>query len=224
MPWVGSRYEFHKVLVPKKDVLSRLRDEAKAQPERRMVHLCFTCDPYPIESLDGVLGLPRDVTRHAINLLKDAGHGVQILTKGGDGSTADLDLLDERDEYATTLTLSNDAESRLWEPFAALPSERVDALHDAVSYGVVGWASLEPVIFPSQSLHMLKQALEVGISKAKIGPLNYKGRLPKWLQASLPEHVDWQAFAATAREMCRDYGAECILKNDLKALIGEADV
>ncbi len=216
-----TRYEFHKRAVPRKNILDQLRKCAASQPERRMVHLCFTCDPYP-RATGSLSPETHHITRSAIYILKDNDHGVQILTKGGMASTADLHLLDEHDEYATTLTLDNEAESRLWEPFAALPSDRIDALNYATSTGVTTWASIEPVIFPSQSLHLLEAALMVGVSKVKIGPLNYKERLPKWLQASLPEHIDWRAFVASAREMCRGWGAECILKNDLKKLIGES--
>jgi len=216
-----KKYDFHKGAVPKKDILKRLDASASSQEESRLVHLCFTCDPYP-RAIGSLSPDTHKITRTAIDMLKHYGHSVQILTKGGMESTADVIYLDERDEYAATLTLDNDEESRLWEPFAAFPGDRIEALNVATSFGVTTWASLEPVIFPEQSLMLLGRALEVGISKAKIGPLNYIGRLPKWLVASLPEHIDWSAFVAKAREMCRDYGAECILKNDLKVLIGEA--
>jgi DNA repair photolyase len=217
-----KKYEFHKAAVPRKDILGRLKKSAEQQPERRMVHLCFTCDPYPLQG--GHLYSPEahHITRSAIYTLKDNGHGVQILTKGGMASTADLHLLDERDEYATTLTLDNKAESRLWEPLAAEPQKRLDALYYARNRGLITWVSLEPVIFPEQSIRVLGTALDAGITQARIGPLNYIGKLPKWLAASLPEHIDWHAFVATAREMCGDYGAKCILKNDMKKLIGEA--
>lgn len=217
-----KKYEFHKGAVPKKDILDRLREDAKAQPERRMVHLCFTCDPLP-EPCSITRGDPWLITRHAINLLKDAGHGVQILSKGGLDSLDGLDLLDERDEYATTLTLDNIAESRLWEPFAASPRSRISALNEALSYGVITWASLEPVIYPEQSLNMLRQALEAGISKVKVGPLNYKGKLPKWLADTVPEldQADWVDFTDEVKRLCRNR-AEVILKNDLKVLIGES--
>ena len=215
-----QKYEFHKVAIPRKDILARLRKSAESQAESRLVHLCFTCDPYPtIRS--GPFPDQRYITRRAIATLKTHGHSVQILTKGGLRSIGDFDLLDEDDEYATTLTLFNDADSRLWEPHAALPIGRLDALVAAHSRGIPTWASLEPVIFPEQSLAMLERALEAGISKAKIGPLNYKGRLPKWLSSQVPDDIDWAAFVATAQEMCSDYGAECYLKNDMHALLGE---
>ena len=213
-----QKYEFHKAAVPRKDIISRLRKSAGEQAEARQVHLCFTCDPYPTV-FDYVANGQRAVIADAIAILKHAGHTVQILTKGGTESTQDFDLLDERDEYAATLTLDNNEESRLWEPHAALPGDRIEALDVAASYGITTWASLEPVIFPEQSLAMLEAALDVGISKAKIGPLNYKSRLPQWLSSQVPEDIDWSAFAAKAQEMCGDYGAECYLKNDMRALL-----
>jgi DNA repair photolyase len=217
-----TRYEFHRRAVPRKNILAQLTRDAKRQSERRLVHLCFTCDPYPRAS-GSLSPETHHITQSAIYALKDAGHGIQILTKGGMASTADIHLLDEQDEYATTLTLDNRNESRLWEPFAALPEDRVEALNYATSYGVIAWASLEPVIYPEQSLRMLDRALGAGISKVKIGPLNYRDRLPKWLASAVPENVDWKGFVAEARKMCGEWGVECILKNDLKVLIGEAE-
>lgn len=215
-----SKYEFHQGARERKDLLKRLQSDAANLHNRERIHLCFTTDPYPL-----IRSYPppdqRSITREAIQILKREGLGVQILTKGGMESTSDLDLLDGSDEYATTLTLDNDEESRLWEPHAALPNDRLEALYYAVSYGVTAWASLEPVIYPEQSLYMLERALETGISKVKVGPLNYKGRLPKWLRDQVPEleAADWRDFANEVRLQCRRWSVECILKNDLKALI-----
>jgi DNA repair photolyase len=210
-----NKYEFHREARERKDFLKQLRRDAESAHDSRMIHLCFTCDPYPLVAYH--------TTRQAILILKETGHSVQILTKGGAISTHDFDLLDDLDEYAATLTLNDDHESRMWEPQAALPFERIRALKLATERKIKTWASLEPVIFPEQSLSMLHLAInEAGISKVKIGPLNYKGRLPKWLASTVPENVDWKGFVAEAQKMCGST-VECILKNDLKALIGEAE-
>ena len=212
-----TRYEFHKGAVPRKDILKQLERDARNQPPR-LVHLCFTCDPYPgelSEMYDHSL-----ITRSAIEILKDYEYGVQILTKGGMDSTCDFDLLGSGDEYVTTLTFSRDADSALWEPHAALPSDRLDALVVAQRYGIEHWASLEPVIYPDQSLEMLEAAICTGVSKVKVGPLNYKDKLPKWLADTVPTDIDWRAFAEKVQSQCDAFGVECILKDDLKKLAG----
>ena len=218
MPWGPSRYDFHKGSVPKKDIITQLRKEAPRLSPRQ-IHLCFTCDPYPCVRASGST-VPQEITHEAVWTLKNAGHTVQILTKGGLDSTGDFSLLDEHDEYATTLTFSDAADSRLWEPHAALPADRIEALKIAHSCGITTWASLEPVVYPEQSFQMLIHALEAGVSKVKVGPLNYKGRLPKWLADTVPDDIDWKAFVENVQELCRMWQAECILKDDMKKLAG----
>ena len=208
-----TRYEFHREAVPRKNILEQLaRDAERMDPVQ--VHLCFTCDPY------NTFRTGLDITRRAVLILKENGHSVQILSKGGLISTADLYLLDETDEYATTLTFSSDRDSRLWEPHAALPGERINALKYAADCGITTWASLEPVVYPDQSLELLEASICVGVSKVKVGPLNYKDKLPKWLADTVPTDIDWRAFANEVQSQCDSFGVECILKDDLKKLSG----
>jgi len=172
--------------------------------------MCFTCDPY-------IHGGSNRETRQIITALKEYGHHVQVLTKGGLESTFDLDLFDPGDEYATTLTCP-DEDARLWEPHAAPPSERLSVL-GLMSRICPTWVSLEPVIVPEWSLEMLGKAIDEGISKVKVGPLNYKDQLPKWLATQVPENVDWKGFTEELVSVCEGAGVVPILKNDLKELI-----
>ena len=95
-----NRQQFHEVVEPRKDIA----EETRRQIERegitgKLIHLCFTCDPYPT-------GYDTTPTRETIKILKETGNNVQILTKG-DGRR-DFDLLDENDWYGiiTHLTLT----------------------------------------------------------------------------------------------------------------------
>ena len=68
-----DRQQFHEVVEPRKDIA----EETRRQIERegitgKLIHLCFTCDPYPH-------GYDTTVTREIISLLKSAGNNVQIL-------------------------------------------------------------------------------------------------------------------------------------------------
>ena len=118
--------------------------------DKRRILLCFVTDPYqPVEQ-------ETKLTRHAIEILHRHKLNVVILTKGGARSTRDFDLLTPQDAYATTLTLTNDSDSLRWEPMAAFPSERIDALMKAHELGIETWVSFEPVIYPQQTYELFQ--------------------------------------------------------------------
>jgi DNA repair photolyase len=143
--------------------------------ETRRVLLCFITDPYqPLE-------LETQITRKAITALHSFGLNVVILTKAGLRSTRDFDLLGPKDAYATTLTCDNDADSLKWEPGAALPSERIEALKEAHRKGIETWVSFEPVIYPVQTFHLLEMTHDI-VGHYKVGTMNYHphGKLTDW--------------------------------------------
>ena len=64
--------DFHKCVEPRKNIV----EEVKKQIERekitgKLVHLCFTCDPYPC-------GYDTTPTREIIKAIKESGNNVQI--------------------------------------------------------------------------------------------------------------------------------------------------
>jgi DNA repair photolyase len=82
-----ERDAFHSCVEPRKDIVAELRRQLeREQITGQLVHLCFTCDPYPT-------GHDTTATREVVQTLKEFGNHVQILTKG-DGSR-DFDLLDD---------------------------------------------------------------------------------------------------------------------------------
>lgn len=86
-----DRQQFHELVEPRKNIV----EETRKQIERegitgKLIHLCFTCDPYP----KGYDSMP---TREIIKILKDSGNKVQILTKNGSDAIRDFDLLDSGD-------------------------------------------------------------------------------------------------------------------------------
>ena len=89
-----EREQFHSHTEPRAEIV----DAVKRQLEKdaisgKLIHLCFTCDPYPA-------GADTTPTREIIKAIKAAGNNVQILTKG-DGRR-DFDLLDCGDWYGVT--------------------------------------------------------------------------------------------------------------------------
>jgi DNA repair photolyase len=171
-----------------------------------VVFLCFTCDPY--QHLDTEL----QITRRIIQKLLTAGMSVIILTKAGLPSTRDFDLLSahpDQSNYGATLTFVDDALSRLWEPGAALPGERLEALARAHSLGIPTWASLEPVIDPKQTLELIRMSHEF-VDVYKVG---------KWNHDQRAAAIDWRAFAKQAVSLLDSLGKKYYIKKDLAVFL-----
>ena len=185
-----DRQQFHDVVEPRKDIV----EETRRQIERegitgKLVHLCFTCDPYPYV-------YDTTVTREIISLLKSTGNNVQILTKG-DGSR-DFDLLGPEDWYGITLDGIGNGRNPQWKA-------RVDALAEAHNLGIKTWVSFEPVTNDREffiNLHLVAPIVD----KVKIGKLNYH-----------PSDIDWKDFGKKAESLCRALGLDYYIKDSLRA-------
>ena len=184
-----AKDDFHKCAEPRKNIV----EEVKKQIERekitgKLIHLCFTCDPYPC-------GYDTTPTREIIKAIKESGNNVQILTKG-DGSR-DFDLLDENDWYGITLDGIGNGINPLWK-------SRVDALAEAHSKGIKTWVSFEPVTNERQffiELHLVS----LMVDKVKIGKLNY-----------YPSDIDWKVFGEKAEALCKSLGIDYYIKDGLR--------
>lgn len=180
--------DFHRCV----DVRKNIVEEVKKQIERehitgKLIHLCFTCDPYPC-------GYDTTPTREIIKAIKESGNNVQILTKG-DGSR-DFDLLDENDWYGITLD-GTDCKAPL--------RERLNGLAEAYVRGIKTWVSFEPVTNERQffiSLHCVSMIVD----KVKIGKLNYH-----------PSNIDWKSFGEKAEALCKSLGLDYYIKDSLRA-------
>ena len=185
-----DRQQFHKVVEPRKEIV----EETRRQIERegiagKLIHLCFTCDPYPH-------GYDTTVTREIISLLKSTGNNVQILTKG-DGSR-DFDLLGPEDWYGITLDGIGNGRNPQWKA-------RVDALAEAHSLGIKTWVSFEPVTDDREffvNLHLVAPIVD----KVKIGKLNYH-----------KSDIDWADFGRRAETLCQQLGLDYYIKESLRA-------
>lgn len=182
------------------------------------VLLCFTCDPYqPCDTT-------HRLTADAIDTLHRHGHGVHILTKGGLNACRDfkarvgsLPSLQTRsclgdhhdDAFACTLTFVDQAQSLEWEPLAAKPYQRLQALQEAHQRGITTWASLEPVINPEQSLELMRMAAPF-VDLFKVGRWNHDLRA---------KEIDWRGFALRTIELMESLGKAYYLKDDLRAAL-----
>jgi DNA repair photolyase len=166
----------------------------------KTIQLCFMCDPYPA-------GIDTTPTREIIKLIKAAGAHVQILTKGGDRARRDFDLLDSEDWFGITLSNAHIDLVKKYEPYAALPEERIETLAEANKRGMKTWVSFEPVLDPDGILEVI-DVLPFYVSKntlLKIGKLNH-----------VANSTDWKAFGLEAEPICKENGWKYYIKEDLR--------
>ena len=187
-----DRERFHAEVKPRENIV----EETRKQLEReritgQMVHLCFTCDPYP-------LGYDNSATREIIKLLKEYGNHVQILTKGN--GKRDFDLLDENDWYGITFS----GASSLQEPETLAPVYRINNLKEAHTKGIKTWISFEPVVNDDEVLKVLDDTF-LFVDKVKVGKLNYH-----------PSSIDWKDFGIKVEERCKQHGLDYYIKDSLR--------
>jgi hypothetical protein len=199
------RAEFDAGAVPRPDFLRNLsKDAAKyhAAGSREQVMLSFTTDPYhPTDTA---------LTRQTLEVLRDYGLGFCTLTKGGTRALRDLDLFrPDRDAFATTLTSLDDDFSLKWEPDAALPADRLEALKSFHEGGIFTWVSLEPTLDAASSLAVVA-ATHRFVDLYKVGRVNY---LP------MTKTTDWQDYTLRMVGLLRKLGAKHYIKHDLQGYL-----
>ncbi|MBO6231790.1 MAG: radical SAM protein [Ruminiclostridium sp.] len=184
-----DREKFHTDIRPRENII----EETRKQLERehitgKLIHLCFTCDPYPN-------GVDSSATRKIIQLLKEYGNHVQILTKGN--GARDLDLLDSEDWYGITLDGTE------------TPSEyvrRTSALVNAHEVGIKTWVSFEPVVNALEVIKDISKLARVpAVDKVKIGKLNYHD-----------SDIDWAEFGRVAEDTCIGCNLDYYIKDSLR--------
>lgn len=191
-----KREEFHSHVEPRKDIVRELwRQLEREQITGRLIHLCFTCDPYPV-------GRDTYTTREVIKALKAYGNHVQILTKGN--GSRDFDLLDGEDWYGVTISCDQPMAGKA-EPCAENPASRLYQLEKAKTLGINTWVSFEPVLDAAAVLDCIKGCAYF-IDKVKIGKLNYH-----------PSDIKWAQFGREAEAACREMGLDYYIKEGLRA-------
>jgi DNA repair photolyase len=180
---------FHSHVEPRKGIVEAVQKQiASENITGKLIHLCFTCDPYPT-------GYDTTPTREIIKILKASGNHVQILTKGN--GCRDFDLLDGDDWYG--ITFDGDLENMI-TPLA------FGTLREAHKRWIKTWVSFEPVLNVPAVLREIEEAAESGVDKVKIGKLNY-----------YPSDIDWAEFGRRAEAICREYGLDYYIKESLRA-------
>nr|DAF54217.1 MAG TPA: DNA repair photolyase [Siphoviridae sp. ct8hB11] len=188
-----DREVFHTNVEPRTDIVKATKQQLeKEKITGKLIHLCFTCDPYPT-------GYDTTPTREIIKAIKENGNNVQILTKG-DGSR-DFDLLDENDWYGITL----DGATTRTGHFDNAPLFRYTNLIKAHEKGIRTWVSFEPVLNAENVLGMIKD-IAPHTDKVKIGNLNYH-----------KSDINWAEFGKKAEKLCKRLDIDYYIKESLRA-------
>jgi DNA repair photolyase len=189
---------------PRPDVMEQFtRDAFKLSGSKKPVLLSFTTDPYqPAEE-------KYKLTRQALNILWLEDIPATVLTKGGTRACKDFDILARKKENAFSVTLTTDdpGESIKWEPGAALPADRIEALKIAHSQGIKTWVSFEPV-FNTDAVIRLIGETHTFVDLYKIGKLNYH---------PVEKTIDWSNFLSRTETELDRYHKNRYIKIDLEA-------
>lgn len=185
------REEFHSH-VELRNIMEPLKKQlATGEYEGKTIHLCFTCDPYP-------MGYDSTPTREIIKLLKAAGAHVQILTKGN--GSRDFDLLDGGDWFGMTIT----GGGLKAEPGGLPMTVRLRQLDVAKARGIRTWVSFEPVLDADLVLSLIENCNDI-FDRVKIGKLNYH-----------PSDINWAEFGRQAEALCQRLGLDYTIKESLR--------
>ena len=200
----NADYKHNKVVAPS-SFIELEKSAKKFQGCEKQILLSFTGDPY--------CNTENGETRQVLEILLKYDHKVAILTKNPEKALKDGDLMlkfGDRIKIGTTLTFSQIADSKKWEPGALAPKKRIAALREFANQGVKTWASFEPVIIPYQSLVLIEYVADF-IDHVKVGKLNnYKG---------IDKEIDWSLFLSNTVEVMRiaKMNDRFYIKKDLQA-------
>jgi DNA repair photolyase len=125
----------------KANLLEVLRAELRRKGQPAKALLSSVCDPY--QSVEGRYRL----TRGCLELLREFGWGMEILTKSP-LVARDLDLLTGLPEVAVGFSIGTDREEvrRVLEPRAPTLTARVEALKTLAQAGVPTWVFIAPML------------------------------------------------------------------------------
>jgi len=204
-----DRAKFHAATTSRPGILQNLLADLFAgrhgtgPDPKQQVLLCFTSDPYQPHEVHA--GNGASITRQALELLRTAGQPFQVLTKGGMRAAADFDLYGPKDAFATTLTFDDEQTSREWEPLAASPQDRIEAIREAKKAGITTWVSFEPVLDEAQVLYLLSVTYP-WVDLYKVGKCS-----GPWSTVT-----DWAAFGHRIEAELKRLGKPYYLKEDLR--------
>lgn len=196
----NSKYNHNEVISPI-DFTQLKKSAAKNRGCGKQILLSFTGDPY--------CNTENGETTQVLEILNFYEHKVAILTKNPLKAYRDIELIKQfgdRIKVGSTLTCDNSKDSKIWEPGAPEPSQRIKGLRLFTKGGVKTWVSFEPVIYADQSINMLRQVAPF-IDHVRIGKINNHNGHDKG--------IDWARFIFDAVRICRSFEVPFYIKKDL---------
>ncbi|WP_297436707.1 radical SAM protein [Thermococcus sp.] len=169
----------------KDGLLPALERELRRLDKRYIVALSYSSDPYP--TIERELG----ITREVLELLKRYNARCLLLTKS-DIFERDLDLLGEmKCAVGITVTTVDEKKSRLLEPNAPSPMERIQALKKAREAGIPVYARIDPIIpfYTWEDFGVTLSALKF-VSHITVSTLKLRRDIRKRMEAKFPELME----------------------------------
>jgi len=187
---------------------SKLLKEVTASAKKnanspKQVFISFLTDPYSSFNQETKL------TCRVLEILLSYQIPVSILSKGGLRILEDIELFKKfgaNIQIGGSLTFTNVTDSLKWEKGASIPCERFEALKILHEEGIRTWASMEPVIFPEQSLEIMEITHKY-VDAYKIGKLNHMQKQEA--------KCNWEKFLVDAVCIMRKYNKPFYIKQDL---------
>ena len=207
----NASYVHSEVYIKEEESLMKeiIRSAKKFKNSEKQVFLSFLTDPYSHFNNETKL------TRRVLEILLEYNIPVSILSKGGKNLLQDLDvfkMFGDNIQIGGSLTFTNNEDSLKWEKNGALPNDRFETLKIMHDNGIRTWASMEPVIYPDQSLEIIEITKDY-VDAYKIGKLNHFPKREK--------QFDWTKFLNDSIKIMRKNKKEFYIKNDLAEYANE---
>lgn len=195
-----TREDFHNPenVKPREGILDTLKKEAPKYVGKS-IFFCFSCDP----------GHPSiaNTTIEAIEFMNSIDVSAMVLTKSSHANVLFPAMQGHpENRFGMTLTFTSMKDSFEWEPKAALPLTRVELLEEAHKLGIKTWASMEPVIYPRQTLELIHKS-HTFVDHFKVGKLNGHPHA---------KTINWPQFHMDALEILEECGCNYYIKRDLR--------
>lgn len=198
-------------IVEKQNFIKELKNDARRIKDRnQQVLLSFMSDPY--NSMEP----EKRLTRKSLEILLENRIPCSILTKAGTKALVDIDIFKKFGnsiQVGTTLTFDNNKDSLEWESGASIPSDRIQMLKILKENNIKTWASLEPVIYPQQSINLIERIIDY-VDVFKIGKLNN-------IYQEIQNKINWQEYLKIVVSILRNYNKAFYVKYDLRRICPE---
>ena len=201
-----DRIEFHCAPRPLTERLPSIIEKVaklRGKPNVPPIFLCFTSDPYPLCREESLF------TGTIMEILRANDLHWTILTKFPSRAVPDFHLYRPDDSFGVTLTHLFPYARHIWEPGTETTGCRLNALKLAYKLGINTWASMEPILYPTQTLELIQDSLPY-CNSYKLGALNhYRNPLP--LAPS-----EWTNFLIQATELITISNRTYYIKSNLR--------